>query len=270
MIPNEDIAGILEGWECEPDTNVRKIVDGCGREKVQVRVQQGAFQGILQMELDGRPDGLRPYGFEYYLDYYQHALNRHIEKHGSDRGFALDHKSCDRLIQESRRIYERYVFLLQINEFPRVIEDTERNMSLFELVHLYAACEDDRMALQKRWPYLLRMHAEAQILPLLEAKKYVQVGRIIRRTIGRIEALDDLDIEEFRTERRRSLRYLSDMARKLQGHVPAERPERLRQELMEAIFEEHFERAAEIRDELRKLGAELPAYSPRKLPTAGV
>ena len=27
--------------------------------------------GLLQMELDGRPDGQRPHGFESLLDYYE-------------------------------------------------------------------------------------------------------------------------------------------------------------------------------------------------------
>jgi hypothetical protein len=255
---SEDIADILRRWPNRPGEHVRKIVDDIGTEKVQVRITQGAFQGLLQMELEGRPDGLRPYGFKYYLDYYRQSLSRHIEKHGSERGFALDEKGCKRLFEESRRIYERYVFLIQIREFGRVVDDTERNMGLFQFVHQYASREEDRLALQKWWPYVLRMNAEAKLVPLIEEKRFEPAAAVVRQAIRRIEGLDSIDAEEFRRERRRSLRYLGDMARKLRTHVPAEPCERLQQELLEAIIEEHFERAAEIRDELRELGGELP------------
>ena len=49
-----DIGEILREWPASENENIRKITDSDGVEKVQVRVDQGAFQGILQMDLDGR------------------------------------------------------------------------------------------------------------------------------------------------------------------------------------------------------------------------
>ena len=55
----EDISRILNNWEFNAeDICARKIVGQDGREKLQVRVDLG----MLQMNLDGRPDGTRPHG----------------------------------------------------------------------------------------------------------------------------------------------------------------------------------------------------------------
>ena len=57
---SQDIEGILDGWEYEPDgLQVRIITGDDGTEKIQMRIDLG----LIQMELDGRPDGQRPDGF---------------------------------------------------------------------------------------------------------------------------------------------------------------------------------------------------------------
>jgi hypothetical protein len=252
---SDDILDILRRWRYNSEQNVRKIIDQSGREKIQVRVDQGAFQGLLQMELDGRPDGERPFGFEYYLDYYQHSRDRFVERTGTDKGFALSPKSCKRLFGESRRIYERYVFLLQISDYKRVIRDTERNMELFRFVHRYAEQDDDRNHLRRWWPYVLRLNVEAQLVPLLSNEQVEEALGLVRDAERRINELDEVEAEEFYLERDRSLRYLGDMALRLKSELPAEPGARLQNELIEAILEEHFERAAEIRDRLRELNA---------------
>ena len=50
----EDISDILRDWDFDPKKTYRKIIGEDGREMIQVRVDNAAFQGILQMELDGR------------------------------------------------------------------------------------------------------------------------------------------------------------------------------------------------------------------------
>ena len=180
-----DIAKILEEWTYDPDSNVRKIVGEDGVKKIQVRVDQGAFQGILQLNLDGRPDGKRPHDSDFVLDYYQAMLGEYKTKHdGNDKGFELDHSSCEELFDESSRIYGRYVFLLQIKEYDRVVKDTERNMMLFEFVHAYALEEDDRTNLQKWWPYILRIHATASAMMSAQEEDFERSIEIIDETRG--------------------------------------------------------------------------------------
>ncbi len=53
-----DIADAMKGWAFEPgQVNVRLIRGNDGKPKLQLRLDLG----LLQMELDGRPDGKRPH-----------------------------------------------------------------------------------------------------------------------------------------------------------------------------------------------------------------
>ncbi len=55
---SKDIAVILNGWDYNPDeVTVRRILGLDGRVKIQMRLDLG----ILQMEVDGRPDGQHPH-----------------------------------------------------------------------------------------------------------------------------------------------------------------------------------------------------------------
>ena len=175
-----DITELLDDWEYDPESNVRKIKGADGVTKIQVRVDQGAFQGILQLNLDGRPDGRRPYDNDFVLDHYTAVLEDHRASHGgSDRAFSLDREVCKELFDESARIYGRYVFLLQIKEYRRVVRDTERNMALFRFVNRYAADEDDRNNLEKWWPYILRIDATARAMLAVEEEDFDgAIGRL--------------------------------------------------------------------------------------------
>ena len=57
---SKDITPILNGWDYEPDDlQVRIVAGDDGRDKIQMRTDLG----LIQMEIAGRPDGLRPEGF---------------------------------------------------------------------------------------------------------------------------------------------------------------------------------------------------------------
>lgn len=253
---NQDIGGILKDWEYDPDSNVRKIVGEDGAQKLQVRIDQGAFQGILQLNLDGRPDGARPHDAEFVLDHYRESAEAHEAGNGGGRKeekFELDPASCQELFDESARVYGRYVFLLQLKEYGRVIRDTERNMELFEFVHTYASHEDDRQNLQKWWPYILRIHATAKAMLAFEEKRYDESVAILREAREKIDGLAEVDAEEFAAERERSSQALEGLAEELSSRKPLSKREQMQKDLEEAAAEEDFEKAAAIRDQLREL-----------------
>ena len=100
----EDIRTILKNWDYDPENSIRKVVDENGTEKIQVRVDQGAFQGILQMELDGRPDGRRPHNEAFIMDFCRNNLDNHISDRGTESGFDLNRKVCKELFEESRML----------------------------------------------------------------------------------------------------------------------------------------------------------------------
>lgn len=249
----EDIGPLLRHWPYNQDNSIRKIIDQDGTEKIQVRVDQGAFQGILQMELDGRPDGRTPRNTPYVLDHFRDKLEEHIQKSGTESGFELSPKHSRELFDESRQIYERYVFLLQIQDYDRVIRDTERNMDMFRFINRYATTEKDRMNLEKWWPYVLRIHAIARVMIATESEDYASGINIIRDVLDKIKNLDDVDAEEFVMEKKRSIKALTELLEELEQKRPLTEAERLKKELLDAIDREEFERAAELRDKIQHI-----------------
>ena len=252
----EDIGQILQKWPYDPENSIRKIIDLDGIERIQVRVDQGAFQGVLQMELDGRPDGKRPYDCRFALDYRKGILQRHIADIETDKGYSLSKKACQELFDESRRLYERYVFLLQIQDYDRVIRDTERNMAMFRFINRYAKHHEDKMNLEKWWPYVLRIHAVARVMIAAQDEDYDSALEIISDVKEKIDALEEVDAEEFRIEKKRSLQALDELAGELSGKRPLSTSEQLQMELDEAVEQEEFERAAQLRDKIRQLDQE--------------
>ncbi len=96
---NDDIGSILKTWKYLPnDLNVRIIVGDDGKEKLQMRIDLG----MLQMELDGRPDGLRPHKFDSYLSYYEHRARSHSEH--AKAPFALSPVDCLHLQQDRKSV----------------------------------------------------------------------------------------------------------------------------------------------------------------------
>ncbi len=76
----DDLTDFLHSWPHEPGPiNARRIVGGDGRAKLQIRIDLG----VLQMEMEGRPDGQRFDGFDSLLSYQQDRLVRYREQTGN-------------------------------------------------------------------------------------------------------------------------------------------------------------------------------------------
>jgi murein L,D-transpeptidase YcbB/YkuD len=253
----QDITGILNEWSFDPEANVRKIAGEDGVEKIQVRVDQGAFQGILQLNLDGRPDGRRPHGQDFALDHYRGTLEQHRHQHETeDEGFALDGQACKELFDEGARVYERYAFLLQLKDYQRVVRDTERNMTLFSFVNRYAEQQQDRDNLERWWPYILRINGMAKAMLAVDDDDYDRALDIVHQTGDQIGSWPEVEAEEFFVERERSEAALEELEQELMQKRPLSHQEQLERSLQEAIDSEEFERAAVLRDEIAKLQRE--------------
>jgi len=256
-----DIGEILKEWPPSETENVRKITDSNGVEKVQIRVDQGAFQGVLQMDLDGRPDGRRPHGRDFALDHFKDRQARHIAQNGDDGQFSLSPDDCAELFEESFRVYQRYVFLLQIEDHSRVVRDTERNMEVFRFVHRHAENEEDREHLERWWPYIIRINATAVALLHSGNDHLDRAIEVINDAILRIQNLKPVEVEGFNDEKDRSLDALAEIVSNLEGKKPLSEREQLERSLAKAIEEENYERAAEIRDQINSAAAPLPSPS---------
>ncbi len=243
---NRDIREIYEEWVKDPEHNVRQIVGNHGREKLQLRIEQGPFIGILQMELDGRPDGKRPHECAFALEHYENLVEQESK-------YRLGHKQCEELFEEGLCIYERYTFLLQLADFPRVIRDTEHNMRLFRFVHKYARHHDDQQYLERFWPYLIRIHGTARAMEELSEGGDDKALTIVQETRDKVKELDNFEVEELEQEKETALEALDELENEILQHRKPTKREELQAKLKAALRNEEYEIAAILRDKIKAL-----------------
>ena len=251
--PLKDITPILKGWEYETGTiNVRKIVGLDGEPKVQMRLDLG----LLQMEMNGRPDGTRPHDCESLLDYHEKRLRVHRRRNGTELGFQLSEEQCQSLREEALMYYHRYLSLFVLGEFSGVARDTSRNLRVLDLCGKYADNEQDRLVLEQYRPYILMMNARALASIELERKNYRRAWSIVRRGLREIKEFFIRFGQETAYKQANEVRILRRFGREIRQHLPVNPVKKLQRDLDRAVRDERYEEAARLRDELQKLSPE--------------
>ena len=254
-----DITDILREWEFDSDNQIRIIQAEDGRQVLQVRQPMG----IEQYELDGRPDGKKPFGRESALEEFESRLETWRVSHGSEDGFTLSHDDFAALQGEGVLFYFRYLVLFQIGDFTRTARDTEHNLNLFALVEKFIDSDDDRKELLQYKPYVVRMNAIARAMISLHKEMRSAAEDILSSAISSIEEMHDIDTPAFQFERVRSLNYLKATLKQI--HEKKESPaDGLKVELQSAIDDEDYERAAALRDRIRELDVKDPLGEPEE------
>jgi hypothetical protein len=256
MSESVDLRRILQSWPYDPENEARIVPGEDGRWILQVRTPLG----IEQYELDGRPDGARPYGKESALEHQLERLEK-AKAAGREGEFELGPRECGELFNEGTLYYFRYVRLFQLKEWERTVRDTARNLRAFDLARRYARREEDQQFLEKWRPYILRVNASAAAMIELDRKAYDNALNLLEEAIAGIQALPELDDETFAFERNRSLNGLRDMAAQIRKNRPLSELERLEHQLQRAVERQEFERAAQLRDRIRAMknaGSETP------------
>lgn len=245
-----DLRIIIDGWDYEPGkVSVRKIIGRDGREKIQTRVDLG----LLQLELDGRPDGKRPHGCESLLDYHERRLAECLRQHGSERGFSLSSDDCRDLHHEAYLYYQRFLATFVLNDWERVEADTSRNLRAIDLVRRFGTTEHDRNLMEPQRPYTMMMLARTLVYAALQYARYEEALTLCDEWIARLEKiLADVD-QSTRKFPDAEIRMLGDLRREVLERMPEDAPPRLQHELQLAVDAEEYERAAQLRDKLAKV-----------------
>jgi hypothetical protein len=244
-----DLNTILKDWPHQNRSiKVRKIVGLDGREKLQLRIDLG----VLQMELTGRPDGVRPYGCESLLEYHQRRATRIEEKGGT---YQLTAEQCAELQQEGIQYYHRYLSLFQISDFAGVVRDTQRNLDLFDFVVAHTDRDELSWTLQQFRPYVLMMNTRGKASILLSQGKFAEA-------MAQIERGRDAISEFFRrssfpelASRSSEINFLDEWLEEVRAKRPRSKIEIMQREMERAIAKELYERAAELRDAINLLKA---------------
>jgi len=246
-----DISHLLEKWEYQPgQVVVRKFTAKDGKEKIQLRVDLG----MLQMNTEGRPDGKRPFGHTSLFEYYQARLHKHLAAHhGSDEGFRLKPEECARLQLEALQYHHRYICLLQLEDYPAVVRDTERNLAVFAFVGKHAESADLAWSLQQFQPQLMMILTRARAAQALQSDDYTIAIQQIEEGLEKIRAFYRQSPRSEFLEQSGEVHSLETWLEEIRAKRPLTRREKLEQALSEAVTREDYEKAAQVRDELRNL-----------------
>ena len=242
-----DLNSILKDWPHQNGSiKVRKIVGLDGREKLQLRIDLG----VLQMELNGRPDGVRPYGCESLLDYH-HRRAKLAKDKGED--YELSPEQCAELQQEGIQYYHRYLSLFQINDFAGVVRDTQRNLDLFDFVAEHTDRDELAWTLQQFRPYVLMMNTRAKASIFLAQGNFPQaIVEIERGRDGIFNFFQRSNFPEL-AARSSEINFLNEWLEEVKAKRPLSRIEIMQREMETAVAKELYERAAELRDAIKLL-----------------
>lgn len=251
-----DIAQALRGWPFEPgQVNVRLIRGNDGKPKLQLRLDLG----LLQMELDGRPDGKRPHRAVSELAFQQRKLLNHKKKRGSDDGFSLSARDCQALREESAMFYHRYLSMFVLEQYDAVVRDTQHNLDVLDLCARYGKTDYDRMCLEQYRPYILMMNTRAKACDALR-EGYVQTAiAYLRGGIKWIAHILPKDHRKKMLRQSHEARVLLEMLRQIRAQLPPDPRTILQNKLKEAVAAERYEEAAELRDQLEILRSKMMA-----------
>jgi hypothetical protein len=129
-----DLDEVIKGWPFDPECGeqqAREVRARDGREVLQVRIELG----VLQLEVTGRPDGVRPHGFDCYLDYLRHVAARGGTARGRKApGFLMSKERCGELDREFHQLCHRRMAWLALRRYDRAFQDAERTIALMDFV----------------------------------------------------------------------------------------------------------------------------------------
>ncbi len=179
---DSDISRILESWEYQPDTLIiRKITGEDGKEKIQIRVNLG----ILQMEIDGRPDGKTPHGAESMLDCYKSLMRELRENEGGS--FILTDKDMEELDDELMQYYHRRVCFFALGDYPRARKDAEHNLELMSIIREHCLDKDYVESHEQFRPFVIMESARAAGLESISVGDYAKAMKHVGNAINMIE-----------------------------------------------------------------------------------
>jgi hypothetical protein len=248
---NEDITSILRNWDYDPENSIRIIKAVDGRDVLQVRQPLG----IEQYEMAGRPDGHRPHGVDSYLTWYMDQLQKHRKESGSEQGFHLSHDDFLKLQNEGLIFYSRYFILFQMGDYERTARDTGHNLKICDLIDQYVDNAKDKKKMLQYKPYILRVNAISKAMISLNKQLKSAAADILKSAIELIQNMPNIETPEFQFEKLRSLLSLRATLKDILGKELSP-VEELKAKLQEAVDEEEYEIAAELRDKIINLEIE--------------
>ncbi len=253
-----DLTSFLDQWPYEQGKiNVRLVEGDDGEPRIQLRIDLG----IMQLRTAGRPDGVRPNGFESLLEFHEQRLDEHVEQNGSASGFVLMEDECRELREEAVQYYHRYVCEMVLDEYEGVVRDTSRNLRVLDICNKHAETEQDRNVLEQFRAYIVMMRARALASQALKDEEPKAAIHAIDDGLETLRTYysDSGELETF--DESSEVQILKGMRDALTPKLPVSQQSELRTRLAAALEQENYELAAILRDEIKNMKDEKSASS---------
>jgi hypothetical protein len=261
-----DLDELTSGWDCPPgELRARAIVGRDGRELVQLRIDLG----VMQMFSDGRPDGQRHRGHASAAEFITHELRV--------GGHLLESDWCELDREVTQTNYRRMACAAVAESALQANDDQSARRYIRQALEDAATCLTDLKLMNHRHAPVPEELASLPPTLVFDRARLAAQVRVIEGQFE--EAIDQADAgaaslesllvslgyDEEQCDEDPGLRYLRTLSRHLRREYGVTMT--LSEQLAQAIANEDFETAAELRDELerRQLGVrfdEPPALPP--------
>jgi hypothetical protein len=244
---NQDISHLLSRWDYVPGrVAARRIKGRDGTSHIQMRIDLG----LMQMHETGRPDGKRPLGHESYFEFYNaQATKRETE----NETLHLTTEDCFKLQQELIQFHHRSICLFELTEFDNAIRDANRNLSVIRFVEAHVDSPDLAWSVQQFQPQILMMLARARGTVLLNKNDFETSQNVIAEVVGQLRAFYETHSRPDLIESSGEITSLQSWSEAIHNCRPRSELERLETDLADALRREDYEKAAQVRDALKKL-----------------
>lgn len=253
-----DIDDALASWPYDHDASdllAREVKARDGRMVLQVRVELG----LHQMEVDGRPDGIRPHGFETFLDYLRHrAASRILAPGGKSPHWTMNERQCVEADREFVQYHHRRAAWLALERYDKALFDADHTLALMDFVCRHAESEDFVASHERLRGLVLFQRTRAAVALALKRNRpdeaidiVLDGAEALRAATAKLEAENARDDDEDHSDETpnaalvEQLRILETEIRRNYHVAPT-----LKEQLSEAISKEDYERAALIRDQI--------------------
>ena len=241
---NQDVDYILNHWPYKPGVAQPRLIQaGDNRQVIQLRIDLG----LLQMETTGRPDGARPHGHATYFDYLQDQA-RLSRKAGQK--FALSDEQCHDADREFLQYYHRRMCWLALRQYSQAMRDADHTLGFMDFVKRHAPTDEYLHAHEHYRGFVLFQRTQAAAALQVENNAPEEA---INEIHAGLEHMRDFFAAYERQEEMEEdgmvqhLRHVEATLRQ-QYHIDAT----LEEQLQQAISDEDYERAARLRDKLKK------------------
>jgi hypothetical protein len=241
---SQDIDAALKEWPFKPgEVQARQVQAGDGRSVLQMRMDLG----IVQMEIDNRPDGTRPHDSPTY---FQYLAAEAAKKERPGHRFVLTEEQCHEADREFIQFYHRRICWMAVGNFAHAIADADHTLAFMDFVRDHSPNEEYTEAHEQYRGFVLFHRIEAAAaLHVQQERPEVAIDEILGG-LEKLQAFFAAHNAEEQMEENPMVQQLRKMEQALRQKHGIETT--LREQLAQAVANEQYEVAAKLRDALRR------------------